>query len=132
MNAPALIDIDHVHVYVPDRESARRWYESVMGLKPVERLLFWAEDGGPLVLENPAGTVDIALFEADRPPGSAVAFGCTADDFMAWQAHLQKMGVEIRISDHDLCFSMYFADPFGNYHEITCYDYDILADRLDG
>ncbi len=66
MAVPQLTGIDHVHVYVSDRDVGQHWYESVLGLKPVERLRIWAADGGPLVLENADGTVDIALFEADR------------------------------------------------------------------
>ncbi len=132
MAVPQLTGIDHVHVYVSDRDVGQHWYESVLGLKPVERLRIWAADGGPLVLENADGTVDIALFEADRPPGSAAAFGCSAEEFLRWSKHLEQMKVETRISDHDLCFSIYFADPFGNYHEITCHDYETLSGRLDG
>ena len=131
MAPPVLTGIDHVHVYVPDRDAGRQWYETVLGLRPVEDLLFWAEDGGPLVLEDATGSVDIALFEADRPPGTAIAFGTTADAFLAWREHLASAGVETRLPDHTVCFSLYFADPFGNYHEITCNEYDILAARLD-
>ena len=41
--------LDHVHVFVPDREAAAEWYVSVLGFEVVHPE--WAEDpGGPLTV----------------------------------------------------------------------------------
>src|SRR5579863_5519226 len=42
--------LDHVHIRVPDRAEAARWYEEHLGFEPVDAYNFWATgfDGGPL------------------------------------------------------------------------------------
>lgn len=127
---PKLRGIDHVHVYVTDRSEAAAWYGTVLGLKPVEVLMAWAADQGPLTLADAGGTVHLALFESDNPPNSTVAFGAGGADFMSWKAHLESHSLELRLADHKLSWSLYFSDPFGNYHEITTWDYDLVAKRL--
>ena len=49
---PMLNGFDHVHVYVRDREGAAKWYAQVLGFTPVEKLMVWAVDGGPLTLAD--------------------------------------------------------------------------------
>ena len=92
--------------------------------------MVWAVDGGPLTLENAGGSVHLALFESDNPPTSTIAFGASGEEFLAWKTHLEGCGLELRVADHDLAWSMYFHDPFGNYHEITSYDHSFLRERL--
>lgn len=122
--APKLSGIDHVHIYVTDRDEATAWYQSILGFRVVEKLQEWAVDNGPVTLETEDGAIHVALFQRENsPPGSAVAFGASADEFMAWKEHLQRSGVDLRISDHRLAFSMYFEDPYGNLHEITTYEH---------
>ena len=90
--APVLDRIDHVHLYVADREASERWYESVLGFTRIPELVFWSPEGGPLTIGNPSGSVHIALFE--RPAEkcrSTVAFGASATEFLAWITHLQKV-----------------------------------------
>jgi catechol-2,3-dioxygenase len=41
-------------------------------------------------------------------------------------------GLEVRVADHELAWSLYFQDPDGNTHEITSYDHEFVADRLNG
>ena len=128
---PTLNGIDHIHVYVANWADAEDWYQSVLGLKRVDALMVWAVDGGPLTLENAAGNVHLALFERDsHPETSAIAFGANGEEFLAWKAHLEDHGLDLRISDHDLAYSMYFSDPWGNLHEITTYERDYVAEKL--
>ncbi len=75
---------------------------------------------GPLTVESPEGSSHLALFESeDHPDTSAIAFGASAEDFLAWKARLEGHGLELRITDHKLAYSLYFSDPWGNLHEIT-------------
>jgi catechol 2,3-dioxygenase-like lactoylglutathione lyase family enzyme len=41
--------LDHVHIRVPDRAEAARWYAEHLGFEPVEAYDFWASgfEGGP-------------------------------------------------------------------------------------
>lgn len=131
---PLLRQVDHVHVYVADRAAAVEWYRRVLGLRPVEQPASWAEDGGPLVIADPAGAVHLALFE--RPPApcrSTVALAVGAPDFHAWRTHLgAALGQVVEAVDHQLSWSLYFTDPDGNPYEITSYDYAAIAAGLAG
>ncbi len=127
---PILSGIDHVHVYVRSWDEAREWYGRVLGFHTMEAFAVWAVDGGPLMMENPAGTVHLALFESDAGPNSTIAFGASGEQFLEWKAHLESESLELRLADHDLAWSLYFSDPCGNYHEITTYDYALVAERM--
>ncbi|MGI9288131.1 MAG: VOC family protein [Pseudomonadales bacterium] len=128
---PKLNGIDHVHVYVNNNSEAERWYQTVLGFKRVDELMVWAVDNGPLTLANPQGNVHLALFERDEHPNtSAIAFGASGEEFLAWRTHLESHGLELRLSDHQLAWSLYFSDPYGNLHEITTYEHDYVAKQL--
>lgn len=128
---PELKSIDHVHVYVPDREAAARWFSEVLGFKVIERLRSWATDGGPLTIGNDADTVHLALFERkDAPRQTNTAFGTDARNFLEWKAILEGKGVLTRITDHDLAWSLYFEDPQANMYEITTYDHAAVTKAL--
>jgi catechol-2,3-dioxygenase len=130
--APLLNGIDHVHVEVSDRVAAERWYGEVLGLRRVERLMVWATEHGPLTLENADGTIHLALFEVAEPAGeSTVAFGAGAEDFLAWKEHLEAHALPLRLVDHELAYSLYFHDPDGNMNEITTWDRDEVAAKLE-
>ena len=130
MTMPAMSGIDHVHVYVRNRAAAAAWYRQVLGFEPVQALEAWATETGPVTLADPADGVHLALFESDKPPTSTIAFGASGEQFLAWRTHLEKLGLDLRIADHDLAWSMYFHDPDGNYHEITTYDCAMVAAEL--
>lgn len=123
--APAIRNVDHLHVFVADRVAAERWYQRVLGLTRVEKYAFWAADGGPLTLQNREDTVHIALFE--RPPQknrATIAFGVGAGELAQWHAHLtRELGQAPTVEDHQLSVSIYFSDPDGNPYEITTYEY---------
>ena len=128
---PALNNIDHVHVYVKSWSEAEPWYEKVLGFKREEKFEAWAVDGGPLTLQNDNGNVHLALFESDQPPTSTIAFGVSGEEYLAWITHLESCGLELRVADHELAWSLYFHDPFGNYHEITSYDHELIRARSE-
>jgi catechol 2,3-dioxygenase-like lactoylglutathione lyase family enzyme len=131
-NAPALDGIDHIHVFVTDRSAAEVWYARVLGLSRVLRLEGWAADGGPLTLADASGRIHLALFERGAQAcRSTIALGTSAAGFMAWRAHLAvTLGKAARTEDHQLSWSMYFADPDGNPYEITSYEYDVVGALL--
>lgn len=128
---PKLNGIDHVHIYVDDWEKAEKWYEDVMGFKRVEAFMVWAVEGGPLTLENPEGNIHLAVFEkAGHPDTSAIAFSASGEEFLAWKSHLEDHGLDLRLTDHQLAYSLYFHDLWGNLHEITTYERDHVVARL--
>ena len=129
---PELNGFDHVHVYVNDRNQAEQWYAKVLGFKRVEKLMVWAVDGGPLTLQDPGGKIHLALFEKNNHEGSsAIAFAATGIEFLAWKAELEAQGLELRFADHELAYSIYFSDPDNNMHEITTYQHDYVAERIN-
>jgi catechol-2,3-dioxygenase len=73
------------------------------------------------------------LFERPaRACRSTIALAASAQQFMAWQAHLEScLRQAVPAVDHQVAWSIYFADPDGNPYEITCYDHAALAARLD-
>lgn len=128
---PKLTGFDHAHVYVGSWKEAEQWYGRVLGLTRVEALMEWAVENGPLTVENPQSTIHLALFEReDRPSTSSFAFGASGKEFLAWKSHLEGQDLELRLADHHLAYSLYFSDPWGNNHEITTYDRDLVADNL--
>ena len=128
---PSLNGIDHIHIYVTDRDAAVKWYDDVLGMTPVKAFLSWAKDGGPLTIEDPSRTIHLALFERERPAAtSTVAFGASGEDFLNWKNYLESKGLALRINDHDMAYSMYFPDPDENLFEITSYDHDHIRATL--
>ncbi len=121
--------IDHIHVFVSDRAAAEQWYARVLGFARINDLEFWAPEGGPLTISNRAGTIHLALFE--RPAEkcrSTIALAADATQFVAWRAHLSTvLARTIEPVNHQVSWSLYFADPDGNPFEITSNDYAALA-----
>lgn len=129
--SPRLNKIDHVHVFVANRGEAEEWYATILGFNRVEALMEWAVENGPLTVEDPDGNIHLALFEREAPQtSSAIAFGVSGEDFLSWNAHLNRHGLVDRVSDHNLAYSLYFRDPWGNQHEITTTERDYVAERL--
>jgi len=128
---PTFDRIDHIHVYATDRAASERWYAEVMGLARVPELERWAADG-PLTLQNSSGTVHVALFQASAQPcRSTIALSVGAEEFCAWRTHLvEKLKRPVEAEDHELAWSLYFADPDGNPWEITCWQHAVVATLL--
>ena len=83
--------LDHVHIRVPDRAEAARWYAEHLGFEPVDTYDFWATgfEGGPLQISADGGRTMLALFEASEghpmvPQQTGVAFSVDADTFMSF------------------------------------------------
>ena len=128
---PKLDGIDHIHVYVRNWADAEDWYGRVLGFQRVEKFMLWAVKNGPLTVEDPSGSVHLAFFEKDDPQGdSAIAFGATGEQFLAWKVHLEDQGLELRVADHKLMWSLYFTDPDENLLEITTGDHDYVTARI--
>ena len=127
-----LQNIDHIHVFVPDRQKALGWYNTILGFKPIKRLMFWAETG-PLTIGNDEGTIHIALFEGKpKSNRSVIAFNATGEEFIDWHKRINNVLSEvIEVDDHSVSFSIYFEDPYGNPYEITSYEYEILSNHYN-
>ena len=151
MSAPSkfrLGRLDHVHIRVPNREEAARWYAEHLGLDPVERFAFWAKgfEGGPLQISADGGKTMLALFEASAghpmvPQKTGVAFSVDAEEFLRFARALpgelrSPSGEPLEVGDvvdFDLCWAYDFADPWGNQYEINCYDYESRrAELIEG
>ncbi len=129
--SPKLTGVDHLHVNVENWNEAEEWYRSVLNFKRVDALMAWAVKDGPLTIENPEGTVHLALFESDKPESTnVIAFGATGEEFLSWKTHLENRGLKLRVTDHKMAYSMYFRDPWQNSHEITTYERDYVAGKL--
>jgi catechol-2,3-dioxygenase len=129
--APILNAVDHLHVNVGSWSEAEEWYLSVLGFKRINALMGWAVENGPLTIENPEGTIHLALFESENPKTTdVIAFGATGEEFLNWKAHLEGHGLKLRVTDHKLAYSLYFNDPWQNSHEITTYERDYVATKL--
>lgn len=141
--------LDHVHIRVPDRAEAARWYQEHLGFEPVEQYRFWAEGfpGGPLQISADGGETMLALFEAGdngHPlivQQTGVAFSVDAETFVAFARALpgeirDSQGETLtadQVIDFDLCWAYDLADPWGNVYELNSYDYDrVRAELIDG
>ena len=137
--------LDHVHIRVPDREAAARWYAEHLGFEPVERFEFWAKgfEGGPLQISADGGKTMLALFEATDghpmiPQQTGVAFSLDADAFIAFARSLPgeingPSGQPLEVGDvvdFDMCWAYNMADPWGNQYELNCYEYERIKTEL--
>ena len=112
--------IDHVHIFVKNRQKAVQWYKEVLGLKTIAAYRQWSSDGGPLTIGS--GSAHIALFEGDKINSkNTVALQIIVPQFQSFRQHLDQLKIDYQFEDHDLSISVYLADPDGNRYEITAY-----------
>jgi catechol 2,3-dioxygenase-like lactoylglutathione lyase family enzyme len=137
--------LDHVHIRVPNRAEAARWYAEHLGFEPVDAYDFWATgfEGGPLQISADGGETTLALFEATEahpmvPLRNGVAFNVDAESFIGF-AHSLPCGIDhtsgeplvsTHLVDFDLCFAFEFVDPWGNQYELNTYDYQRVRAEL--
>jgi catechol 2,3-dioxygenase-like lactoylglutathione lyase family enzyme len=125
-----VIQIDHVELFVPDRQAAAMWYESVLGLVTVPEVAQWAVDPeGPLMISPDHGKTMLALFQGtpqgERPTAGfhRVAFSVDGKGFLTFLERIKEMKIgPSRIRDHDQAISIYFDDPYGHHLEVTTYE----------
>jgi catechol 2,3-dioxygenase-like lactoylglutathione lyase family enzyme len=137
--------LDHVHIRVPDRAEAARWYADHLGFEPVVANDFWATglEGGPLHISADGGKTGLALFatSAGHPmilQQTGVAFSVDADTFISFARSLPNgidnpLGEPLTTADlvdFDMCWAFDLVDPWGNQYELNCYDYDRIRDEL--
>jgi len=129
---PTLEGIDHVHVFVKNRERAATWYERILGFKTNKDLAFWAENKyGPLNIEDPTGKIQLALLGRDDfTPTTVIAFKTNGKEFLKWKLHLEKENILLRCEDYEISWSLYFKDLDGNTHEITTFQHDYVSSHL--
>lgn len=129
--------IDHVELFVPNRDEAAAWLERVLGLEIDPACRHWAEHPlGPLMVTTPEGGTKIALFQGEPQGKSApvgikrIAFRADAAGFSELLARLEEHALTFRgrpvsngeYTDHDGAWSIYFDDPWGNPFEVTTYE----------
>ena len=137
--------LDHVHIRVPNRDKAARWYADYLGFEVVERFEFWAKgfEGGPLQISADGGRTMLALFEVSdghpmAPQVTGVAFSIDAESFKSFARSLpnginKPTGQSLNINDvvdFDICWAYNFADPWGNNFELNCYEYERIRAEL--
>ena len=59
--------LDHVHVYVPDKHEAAKWYSQVLGFEPIEKTHFWSDGSGPLTISADHEKTGIAKNKPGNP-----------------------------------------------------------------
>lgn len=123
-------EIDHIHLYVENIELAERWYQTILGFSRDESLLFWFEQGGPLVIRNHGASLSLFLRRSQHP-GHTVAFRVAARSFSELIPVLKQHNIPFSVSDHDVSMSVYFSDLSDNKIEVTSYDYLNAKQRLE-
>jgi len=131
MKIPELSKVDHLHVYTKNRELATQWYKNKLGFVLEDKYSAWADNGGPLILSNQKGVIQLAVFERKQfTPSSIIAFGVDGKNFIEWKTYLENIGLLNACKDHEYSWSLYFSDLDDNGLEITSYDYEYCSLRL--
>jgi catechol 2,3-dioxygenase-like lactoylglutathione lyase family enzyme len=128
---PQLGGILETAIYVDDVERARRFYEDVLGLKPMfedSRLAAYDVGGqNVLLIFRRGGSLEpVTLPGGSIPPhdGSGplhFAFAIAADELEAWEERLREHGVKVeaRTNWPRGGTSIYFRDPDGHAVELA-------------
>jgi catechol 2,3-dioxygenase-like lactoylglutathione lyase family enzyme len=129
--------LNHVHLVVPDRTAAARWYSERLGFEPVAAYAAWTRvEGGPLHMSADGGKSGIALFQlggghAATTLEMGAAFSVDAQQFVTFALSLESDALrdvdggalkKDAVVDFDLCYAYNFRDPWGNRLELNCYD----------
>ncbi|QMU54257.1 MAG: hypothetical protein GKS07_04685 [Nitrosopumilus sp.] len=133
-------DIDHIEIFVTDREKAAKWYMKIFGLKAIKELEAWAKIG-PLFVGTEDRSVTLAIMNGKKSNDGSInrmAFRTTGEKFMDFLNRVDDMELfflrenvtKEQVVDHDLSYSIYFDDPDGNKLELTCYDHDYLKSKI--
>lgn len=123
--------IDHIHLYVENIELAEQWYKDILGFVRDASLLFWSEQGGPLVICNHGASLSLFLRKS-QSPGHTVAFRVAAQSFSELIPVLRQYKIPFSVNDHNVSMSVYFNDISDNKIEVTSYDYLSAKQLLKG
>jgi catechol-2,3-dioxygenase len=95
------------------------------------------------MISSDGGSTKLALFEGKPQEGNVgwrrVAFKVTGAAFLRFLNRLEDAPVRSAsgsmvtaedVVDHDVSFSIYFADPYGNRLEVTTYDHDEVQNAI--
>ena len=118
----------------------------MLGLHIAPEFGEWSRDpNGPLFLSDRNGDHCLALFQGDVTSHAmgnhTIAFKVDGAEFIDLVSRLDELqlcgtnGSTLSrgdIVDHQKFWSVYFLDPDGNRFELTTYEYEAVAARLNG
>lgn len=105
-------DIDHIEMFVSDREKAAKWYEEIFGLKPIKELGMWSKIG-PLFVGNRDRSVTLAIMNGKKENDGSInrmAFRTTGEKFIDFLNQIDDLNLffskkkvtKEQVVDHDL------------------------------
>lgn len=128
---PPLSAILETILYAADLEAAEGFYREILGLEPVSKMpgrqLFYRVGNQMLLIFNPGVTVlppenpKLPVPPHGMTGEGHVCFAASADEIVAWRAHLENNGVTIE-ADFEWPGggrSIYVRDPAGNAIEFA-------------
>ena len=132
---PQPIRVGHLVLNVKDQETSTKFYTEVLGFE-----ISINREGFGTFLTCGKIHHDIALFQA-APDAAPVTPGGLGLNHMALQVQnfdvltefynkFQKLGVELRTTDHSMTKSIYITDPDGNGIELFCNSQETAAGGL--
>jgi catechol 2,3-dioxygenase-like lactoylglutathione lyase family enzyme len=128
---PGLERILETAIHTDDVERSRRFYEEVMGLKPMftdQRLTAYDAGGGSVLLVFlRGGSAEPVVLPGGTIPGHGgagclhFAFALRADELGAWEGRLREhnIGIEAWMDWPGGGKSIYFRDPDGHLLELA-------------
>ena len=112
-----LKNINHITYNVKDKDAALKWYEEILGLKQIPKMvdadhLYW--------LQLPSGAMVHIIENADAPSAPSHHTAFEVDDIEASREYLVKKGIETTDiqTRNDGQRAMYLNDLDGNRIEI--------------
>ena len=115
-----LRNINHITYNVKDKDAALKWYQEVLGLKQIPKMvngdhLYW--------LQLPSGAMVHIIENIDAPSAPSHHTAFEVDDFDLTRIELTQMGVECTDiqTRNDGQRAFYLNDPDGNRIEICTY-----------
>ena len=115
-----LRNINHITYNVKDKDAALKWYQEVLGLKQIPKMvngdhLYW--------LQRPSGAMVHIIENVDAPSAPSHHTAFEVDDIDLTRIELTQMGVECTDiqTRNDGQRAFYLNDPDGNRIEICTY-----------